>query len=137
MRVTALKLSKDSENGGGQEFRLAPCARVGQAVNDGTNYPCLVQAAGKVSTDGGASCKEKESHHDLKGSILLLLKKELHFCTYELSVESSILNMSSLPPVYIVSAARTPTGMFLGYVFLSKRGAVDSQLTTNIAPSRV
>ena len=38
------------------------------------------------------------------------------------------LTMSSLPPVYIVSAARTPTGMFLGYVFL-RRGAHFPPLT--------
>jgi hypothetical protein len=37
--------------------------------------------------------------------------------------------MSSMPPVYIVSAARTPTGMFLGYVILLQRGVALQQLT--------
>lgn len=51
--------------------------------------------------------------HKLFNITSLLLKTvpsklEIHY--------DHIVNMSSLPPVYIVSAVRTPVGSFLGYV---------------------
>ena len=63
----------------------------------------------------------KHWRHNKKDPLLLLLGgvhivvQYSTFATSHLpSLHLKIHIMSSLPPVYIVSAARTPTGMFLG-----------------------
>lgn len=74
----------------------------------------------------GASCwpwspLSRRTNLDLKKVRRLLSKRvELLSCFLPFNPSARTLEiprMSSLPPVYIVSAARTPTGMFLGYVF--------------------
>lgn len=57
-----------------------------------------------------------------KGPLLLVEERAAFPRTFFNSFASSIYNMSSLPPVYIVSAARTPTGQFLGYVHMLDSG---------------
>src|SRR5690349_19925015 len=85
-----------------------------------------------LACPASAPCAERTTHNNKRVSSSAFVEE--NSCSPPQTILHTRINtiiMSSLPPVYIVSAARTPTGAFLGFVSLSKRGATDCDLTDN------